>query len=231
MCRQCCVWPHGQSVRLCSVRALKNGRYFRDKQDSWLVWFVFCTDIKYSVSSICALQYKTYKIAKGGRPPIYPFVFSDIMGLERNKGVLVDDIKLALKGHVMEDYKVLLLLTLQICFPKPSYYEFCLYLYCSCSLTGFKFVFQFNPVSSLSEGDQFYNDKPTSNDKVQVLICVIPANTPASLEKETVEKIREVRMAASELGENQNLFSLHWIYNRSQWFEINPMSTPFKIIY
>ncbi len=71
-------------------------------------------------------------------------------------------------------------------------------------------------MSSLSEGDQFYNDNPTSNDKVQVLICVIPANTPASLEKETVEKIREVRMAASELGENQNLFSLHWIYNRSQ---------------
>ncbi len=95
--------------------------------------FCFLLIVKTAFFPTCALQYKTYRIPKRGRPPFYPFVFSDIMGLERNRGVLVDDIKLALKGHVKEGYKVLLLQSLYICFPKHShvYYEFYLYLYCN----------------------------------------------------------------------------------------------------
>uniref|UniRef100_A0A4W6E0X0 G domain-containing protein n=1 Tax=Lates calcarifer TaxID=8187 RepID=A0A4W6E0X0_LATCA len=34
----------------------------------------------------------------------YPFVFNDIMGLDPQRGVLVDDVKLAFTGHVKEGY-------------------------------------------------------------------------------------------------------------------------------
>ncbi|XP_053193441.1 interferon-induced protein 44-like [Scomber japonicus] len=50
-------------------------------------------------------KYKTYKIEKENPNTFYPFVFSDIMGLSEYKGVLVDDVKLALMGRVKEDYR------------------------------------------------------------------------------------------------------------------------------
>ncbi|XP_014878168.1 interferon-induced protein 44-like isoform X2 [Poecilia latipinna] len=52
-------------------------------------------------------KYQTYKIKKEGRGNFYPFVFNDVMGLEDGdgRGVRTDDIKLALKGHVMDGYK------------------------------------------------------------------------------------------------------------------------------
>lgn len=53
-------------------------------------------------------QYKTHKISKGGRGNYYSIVFNDVMGLEEGpgNGVSVDDMILALKGHVKEGYKV-----------------------------------------------------------------------------------------------------------------------------
>ncbi|CAL8272099.1 unnamed protein product [Lota lota] len=51
------------------------------------------------------LSYKTHQIQKEKPGQHYPFVFNDIMGLERNTGICLDDIKLAMKGHVKEDYK------------------------------------------------------------------------------------------------------------------------------
>lgn len=55
-------------------------------------------------------QFKTHKIRKGREAPrtYYRFVFNDIMGLEdgEDNGVSVEDIKLAMKGCVMEGYKV-----------------------------------------------------------------------------------------------------------------------------
>ncbi|KAF1377033.1 hypothetical protein PFLUV_G00217680 [Perca fluviatilis] len=48
--------------------------------------------------------YTTYNIQKD-RDTFYPFVFNDIMGLAKDKGVQVDDIKLALKGHVKDNYR------------------------------------------------------------------------------------------------------------------------------
>ncbi|KAM6992349.1 interferon-induced protein 44-like [Tautogolabrus adspersus] len=50
-------------------------------------------------------KYTAYKIDKGDQKSFYPFVFNDIMGLSSNNGVLVDDVKLALMGHVKEGYK------------------------------------------------------------------------------------------------------------------------------
>ena len=52
-------------------------------------------------------QYNTYKISNSP-DAFYSFVFNDIMGLEQNasNGVHVEDIKLALRGHVRDGYKV-----------------------------------------------------------------------------------------------------------------------------
>ncbi|XP_067428583.1 interferon-induced protein 44-like [Thunnus thynnus] len=107
--------------------------------------------------------YTTYKIEKETPNTFYPFVFNDIMGLSEGKGVLVDDVKLALKGHVKEKYK-------------------------------------FNPVSKLSEDNQFYNTTVNPNDTVDILVCVIPADKVSLTTDETVQKIREIRTAASQLG-------------------------------
>ncbi|XP_056261138.1 interferon-induced protein 44-like isoform X2 [Seriola aureovittata] len=49
-------------------------------------------------------KYTTYKIQKESPNTFYPFVFNNIMGLGPNKGVLVDDVKLALKGHIKDGY-------------------------------------------------------------------------------------------------------------------------------
>ncbi|XP_028460522.1 interferon-induced protein 44-like [Perca flavescens] len=107
-------------------------------------------------------RYTTYKIKKGPKT-FYPFVFNDIMGLDPFKGVPVDDVKLALKGHVKEDYT-------------------------------------FNPESTLSVDNPFYKKDPTNNDKVHVLVCVVPANSISLMKKETLDKIRNIRMEASKLS-------------------------------
>uniref|UniRef100_A0A8C9YTR5 G domain-containing protein n=1 Tax=Sander lucioperca TaxID=283035 RepID=A0A8C9YTR5_SANLU len=107
-------------------------------------------------------KYTTYKIPKDPET-FYPFVFNDIMGLDPIKGVRVDDVKLALKGHMKEGY-------------------------------------EFNPESSLSADYPFYNKHPTANDRVHVLVCVVPTNTISQMRKETVDKIRNIRMEASKLN-------------------------------
>ncbi|XP_059931020.1 interferon-induced protein 44-like [Gadus macrocephalus] len=51
------------------------------------------------------LKYKTHRIQKGTPGKYYPFVFNDVMGLESTNGILLEDIKLAMKGHVKDNYK------------------------------------------------------------------------------------------------------------------------------
>uniref|UniRef100_A0A665TIT0 Interferon-induced protein 44-like n=1 Tax=Echeneis naucrates TaxID=173247 RepID=A0A665TIT0_ECHNA len=109
-------------------------------------------------------KYTTYKVPKD-KDTFYPFVFNDIMGLESREqgGVHVDDVKLALKGHMKEDY-------------------------------------QLNPQSKLSEENQFYKRHLEPNDKVHVLVLIIPADTLGIIRHELVQKIREIRTAASDLA-------------------------------
>ncbi|XP_053193446.1 interferon-induced protein 44-like [Scomber japonicus] len=104
----------------------------------------------------------TKKIEKENPNTFYPFVFNDIMGLSDRKGVLVEDVKLALMGRVKDDYV-------------------------------------FNPEHKLSEGDQYYNTTVNPNDKVHVLVCVIPADTVNQMRDEVIRKIQEIRKAASDL--------------------------------
>ncbi|XP_056263175.1 interferon-induced protein 44-like [Pseudoliparis swirei] len=109
-------------------------------------------------------KHTTYTINK--RPGvIYPFVFTDTMGLEEGTdgGVCVEDIKLAMKGHIKEGYN-------------------------------------FDPRYEISEDDPKYNKDPTLEDKVHVLVCVIDANTVGILGDKHLRKMREVRLAASDMG-------------------------------
>ncbi|XP_027140583.1 interferon-induced protein 44 [Larimichthys crocea] len=110
-------------------------------------------------------KFRTYKIQKGGPGTFYPFAFTDIMGIEKdtNKGARVEDIKLAMSGHIKDGYN-------------------------------------FNPVSKISEDDHKYNKIPTLNDHVHVLVCVVSATTSNILSAESVAKMREVRLAARDMG-------------------------------
>ncbi|XP_073348978.1 interferon-induced protein 44-like [Pagrus major] len=56
-------------------------------------------------SSSFTKEFTTYTIPKEDGQSLYPFVFNDMMGLEKGDGVLVDDVKLALRGHMRDDYK------------------------------------------------------------------------------------------------------------------------------
>ncbi|KAM8843817.1 interferon-induced protein 44-like isoform 2-T2 [Spinachia spinachia] len=109
-------------------------------------------------------QYRAQEIMLGDKSHC-SFVFNDVMGLEEkiNKGVNVEDLKLALKGHVANNYT-------------------------------------FNPDFPIKANDKFYIPCPTLEDKVHVLVCVIPAGSVAILSTAVVKMMREVRLAASELG-------------------------------
>uniref|UniRef100_A0AAV2KK93 Interferon-induced protein 44-like n=1 Tax=Knipowitschia caucasica TaxID=637954 RepID=A0AAV2KK93_KNICA len=120
-------------------------------------------------------QYRTHKIQKTKPGSFYPFVFNDIMGLEQDEGfvwdrdfhksigICVDDIKMAMEGHVKDGYV-------------------------------------FNPLSRFTSADQFYNDSPTVNDQTHVLVCVVSGSTVNLMSDEVMKKMRDVRLAARDLG-------------------------------
>uniref|UniRef100_A0A8C6TDX7 G domain-containing protein n=1 Tax=Neogobius melanostomus TaxID=47308 RepID=A0A8C6TDX7_9GOBI len=109
-------------------------------------------------------KYQTHTIKKDSSS-VYPFVFVDLMGLEkdRKKGVCPEDVMLALEGHLRDGYK-------------------------------------FNPQSPITSSDPYYNSSPTLNDKTHILVCVVPANTANILTDEHINKVREIRCAARDLG-------------------------------
>ncbi|XP_059204619.1 interferon-induced protein 44-like [Centropristis striata] len=109
-------------------------------------------------------KYTAYTIHKD-QESFYSFIFNDIMGFEpkNGSGVHVEDIKLALMGHVRENYK-------------------------------------FRPEGQLTDADQGYNESPALDDRVHVLVSVLPAGLVSIANDEVVKKMREVRLAASEMG-------------------------------
>ncbi|XP_061578851.1 interferon-induced protein 44-like [Cololabis saira] len=65
-------------------------------------------------------------------------------------------------------------------------------------LCTFEFL-QFNSSCPLSHGDPGYNSSPSPDDRVHVLVCVYSANA-SEVKSSVLEKMREIREAASELG-------------------------------
>uniref|UniRef100_A0A3B5QKE3 Interferon-induced protein 44-like n=1 Tax=Xiphophorus maculatus TaxID=8083 RepID=A0A3B5QKE3_XIPMA len=59
--------------------------------------------------------------------------------------------------------------------------------------------YKFNPVSSLCDGDHGYNSSPSISDRVHVLVCIYSANAP-QMRSSVLQKMKEIREAASELG-------------------------------
>ncbi|XP_023193312.1 uncharacterized protein LOC102225563 [Xiphophorus maculatus] len=59
--------------------------------------------------------------------------------------------------------------------------------------------YKFNPISSLSDGDPSYNSSPSVSDRVHVLVHIYDANAP-QMKSSVLQKMKEVREAASELG-------------------------------
>ncbi|XP_070703320.1 interferon-induced protein 44-like isoform X2 [Pempheris klunzingeri] len=60
--------------------------------------------------------------------------------------------------------------------------------------------YQFKPGHPLTEKDQGYNSSPNLNDRVHVLVSVIAADSVSIMSDDVKRKMRDVRLAASEIG-------------------------------
>ncbi|XP_029911825.1 interferon-induced protein 44-like [Myripristis murdjan] len=60
--------------------------------------------------------------------------------------------------------------------------------------------YTFHPGSKLSDDSKYYNTEPTLNDKVHVLVYVVPADKAALLTESCMKKIKDIRRMACELG-------------------------------
>ncbi|XP_039887380.1 interferon-induced protein 44 isoform X1 [Simochromis diagramma] len=138
------------------------------------------------------IAYRTYKIQKGNPDTFYPFVFNDTMGLQSSdKGIHVEDIKLAISGHVKEDYRFK---------PTSLLHESDPNCNSSSVLSHFAlaFFFQFNPKCPLAETDPNYRGSSTFDDKVHILVFVICANTVSLIDDATWRKMNDIRAAARD---------------------------------
>ncbi|XP_047429495.1 interferon-induced protein 44-like [Mugil cephalus] len=60
--------------------------------------------------------------------------------------------------------------------------------------------YTFNPESKIPKNDPCYNNAPTDNDKVHIVVFVIDANTAHLMDSDVVETLCDIRDEATELG-------------------------------
>ena len=68
--------------------------------------------------------------------------------------------------------------------------------------------FQFNPVSALQKNSEWYNETPDRNGPADILVCVVSMNTVSTLKEEHLNKMRRIRTAARDYGENNGSSSM-----------------------
>uniref|UniRef100_A0A8C6UIX2 G domain-containing protein n=1 Tax=Neogobius melanostomus TaxID=47308 RepID=A0A8C6UIX2_9GOBI len=68
--------------------------------------------------------------------------------------------------------------------------------------------YKFDPMSPLEKGDLHYNPNPTIDDKVHVLVLMLSANCP-EIDRSVIEKMKEVRETARDLGIPQLAVGTH----------------------
>lgn len=62
----------------------------------------------------------------------------------------------------------------------------------------------------ITKKDHSYNDVPSPDDQVHVLVCVYPANVP-KMDKIVLQNMKEIREEASILGKKRlNVWSGNW---------------------
>lgn len=72
--------------------------------------------------------------------------------------------------------------------------------------------YKFNPMASLSPSDLYYNPNPRPDDKVHVLVLLLNANSPSN-SISVIQKMKEVRQAARDLGIPEIAIGTHIDYN------------------
>ncbi|KAG7477863.1 hypothetical protein MATL_G00074090 [Megalops atlanticus] len=60
--------------------------------------------------------------------------------------------------------------------------------------------YKFNPDSPTSDDDPYYNNSPSLRDKVHCLVTVLAADKLSVMEQEVINKLREIRLEASNMG-------------------------------
>ncbi|XP_060755091.1 uncharacterized protein LOC132866365 isoform X3 [Neoarius graeffei] len=108
-------------------------------------------------------KYTVYKLNKGTEGTLFPFVFSDTMGLEELGGTHVNDIINILQGHIHEGYT-------------------------------------FDPSTPLTAESNDYNPTPNLNDNIHCLVFVLPADNVLQISDGIMDKMKEIRKKAQELG-------------------------------
>lgn len=61
--------------------------------------------------------------------------------------------------------------------------------------------FQFNTSSALDESDPLYNKNPDVDEKVHVLVCVLSSSNDLDGMDKVIEKMKNIRLAARDLGQ------------------------------
>uniref|UniRef100_A0A8B9HL11 G domain-containing protein n=1 Tax=Astyanax mexicanus TaxID=7994 RepID=A0A8B9HL11_ASTMX len=61
--------------------------------------------------------------------------------------------------------------------------------------------YRFKPLDPIDEANRYYIPNPTLNDQIHCLVSVIPADKISMMDDEVMNKMKEIRAAASKLGE------------------------------